>query len=61
MQPEDKTPKNEKGLNHGHWLLHWWNSSQVMFDLYYINGVNLGLFMEYKYDGIIRNQHYYAR
>ena len=56
----DKEPKNEKGQRHGNWVLHWHNG-QVMFDLYYINGVDFGPFIEYDSSGLIEQQTYYAR
>ena len=60
MYLKDKMPYNKQGREHGRWLLHWHNG-RVMFNLYYINGVELGTFSEYKYDGEIYKQSYYAR
>ena len=57
---KDKTPHNEDNLEHGHWLLHW-HDGPVMFDLHYVNGVELGMFTEYYYNGSIEKQTYYAR
>ena len=60
MYAKDKTPHNKQQLEHGHWLLHWYND-HVMFDLHYINGVEFGPFIEYEHDGIITRQTYHAR
>jgi antitoxin component YwqK of YwqJK toxin-antitoxin module len=64
----DKTPLNEKGQRHGHWLLHWnktkWNKTnhnQVMFDFNYVNNVVSGFFIEYELNGVIQQKAYYAR
>jgi antitoxin component YwqK of YwqJK toxin-antitoxin module len=60
MLDKDKTPHNEQRQEHGHWLLHWHNG-EVMFDIYYINGVEFGPFMQYNHEGELEKQTYYAR
>ena len=60
MLNKDKAPHNKQRQEHGHWLLHWHNG-EVMFDIYYMNGVEIGPFMEYNHDGNITRQTYYAR
>jgi antitoxin component YwqK of YwqJK toxin-antitoxin module len=60
MLNKDKSPCNKQRQEHGHWLLHWHNG-EVMFDLHYINGVELGIFTEYNHNGTITTQTYHAR
>jgi antitoxin component YwqK of YwqJK toxin-antitoxin module len=60
MLYKDKSPHNKKNLEHGHWLLHWHNG-RVMFDLHYVDGVELGIFTQYDDYGLIEKQTYYAR
>ena len=57
---QDKTPRNENGQRHGHWVMHYSNGNR-WWKANFVNDVELG-FSEYLYrdDCEIANKEYYA-
>ena len=58
MKKENKNPRNEKGLPHGHWEAYYINGN-IVYKRNFINGERIGFWESYNPSGELKFKRYY--